>query len=148
MSKKKNEQPETIKLTNGEMEAMIFNQAFAKAIKQPFPVKTAYWLGRALDRLQQEYKPYQKLVQEIVEKYAERDEQKKNRPVKRKPDGQPAWGANEKKAQAEIEELKAIEVDLGIHRIALDLEACQKMNLTPSPESFALLMPLLEEIAE
>jgi len=144
MGKKKNEK--TITLTNGDIENMMFNPAFKQAVKQSFPVKTAYWLGRALDKVTQNYKPYQKAVNEIVEKYAEKEMIEKKERVKKKADGQPVWGENEEKATADLEDLKAIEVDLGIRPIKLDLDACEKMRLTPSPESLAVIMPLLEDI--
>jgi len=148
MTKKNEKKAKTIILTNGQLEAMAFNPAFRKAVQQPFPVKTSYWLARAMEKIERELKPFMKTMNEIMEKYAEKrlNDKTKKEEIKRRPDGMPVWGKNEEIATAALEELRAIEVDLGIQPIKLDLEACEKMDIIPSPETFALLMPLLEEL--
>ena len=142
--------PETIKMTNGEIEARLGNPAFAKAVKRNFPVKTSYWLGRCLKKMEEEFRHHSEKINELVENLAEKEIDGKtgNPRVKRRPDGQPVWGKSQEKAEVELKELREIEVDLGFQKICLDLEACEKRGLEVSPEDFALLIPFFEEVKQ
>ena len=159
MAKKENKAAgtkETITLTNGQIEMMLFNQAFSNAMKKQFPFKVNYWLGRILDKLKHLAEPYQKEVNAVIDKYAETETGKdgEEKP-KRRPDGNIVWGKNEKAAGDALKELREIEVDLGFHKIELDLDALETYyadlpaadkKTIPAPDDLAMLMPFFKEI--
>lgn len=147
---------ETIILTNGQIEMMMFNQAFSAAMKKQFPFKVNYWLGRILDKIKHLVEPYQKEANAVIDKYAEKEKDKdgEEKP-KRRPDGNIVWGKNEKAAGDALKELREIEVDLGFHKIELDLDALEKYyddlpaadkKLIPAPDDLAMLMPFFKEL--
>ena len=147
---------ETITLTNGQIEMMLFNQAFSNAMKKQFPFKVNYWLGRILDKIKHLAEPYQKEVNAVIDKYAETETGKdgEEKP-KRRPDGNIVWGKNEKAAGDALKELREIEVDLGFHKIELDLDALETYyadlpaadkKTIPAPDDLAMLMPFFKEI--
>lgn len=132
---------QTIKMTNGQIEAMMFNPAIQEAIKQSFPVKTSYWLGRAFDKVEQLFKPFKMKVDSIVEEYAKRDDKNE---IIRNESGQPNWGENFKDALAALAELRAIEIDLGINQIEINLDVCEEKGIVVSSETFMVLRPFLK----
>ena len=142
-----NPEKKTIKLTFEELEQLSYNPKFGQAVTQKFPVKTAYWLGRGVEKITRRMKEFQKVVNEIVDEYALKVENEITGDMvpKLRPDNQPDWGDNQKEAQARLKELREIEVDLEIQPITLDLDRCEEMGLTITAETFALLMPFLED---
>ena len=135
-----------IKMTNRKIEEIMFNPGTAEAIKQEFPGKNSYWIARAFDRVEQLYKPYQKEVQKVVEQYAQKETINGKEKVMRWPNKKPVWGDNEEVAEAEIEVLKDIEVDLGIDLIDLDLDKLEEKGINVAPVTFMIIQPFLKDM--
>jgi len=146
-----------ITITNGRLEFMMSSPRFSEAVKKIFPFKISYWIGRAVDRMDQLIRDFQKSVDQVIEQYAEKEKDKETgeEKPKRRPDGQVIWGKNGKLAADALSELREIEVDLGIDLIEIDLDkldeyfkglpAADKSRI-PTPDDLALLMPFFKPI--
>lgn len=130
---------ETIKITHAQIEALMASPGSLEAIKTKLPTKAAYWLARAIVKMQQIFKVYKDQQQEIVKAHAVKDD--KGKPVSQ-PNGNVVWEPDqEAEAGRKLKDLAEIEVDLGIHPIEID-----PLPESVTIESMILLMPLLKEI--
>ena len=132
----------SIKLKNSYFETIMANQqVFNNILNKPFPAKTGYWIGRAIDKIQSQNKIYFEAKQRLIKQYAEVDE-KGN--LKSKPDGSVVWPNNEALANfmKELEELQGIEIDLSMDEIEADFDLLEEKGITISPIE-AMLMPFL-----
>ena len=132
---------ENIKLKNEFFELAI-TKTFTAVMRKPFPIKTSYWLARIYDRIQKLGRVYFEQKNEIIKKYATKDEKGK---TKTNGIGDVEFGKNHEVASAEFDELQSIEVDIGIQPIEIDFEACEKKGITLTAEEMAMLLPLMVE---
>lgn len=64
----------SIKLKNSYFEIIMANQeTFNGILNKPFPAKTGYWIGRAIDKIQSQSKTYFDAKQRLIKQYAEID---------------------------------------------------------------------------
>ena len=143
---------ETIKITNQYLDTMASSLVIQTIIKKSFTAKTSYWLARVFDKLQREAKIYLAERQKMIEKYAKRhqsDGEKKDKDGKivkswKKgdmiSDGQSVSLTDIKEFTKEINELTEIEIEIGINKIAFDLEKEAACTI----EEMAILLPLLD----
>lgn len=124
-----------IKITNSYFER-INNPAFQELLKKPFPVKTAYWLGRVVEKLRQVAGHYFEAKQRLIEKYAEKG-----------PDGKTSLDKNGflkitdfDNFVNELQELQKIEIELRFNPIKLDLDKAPDLTV----EEMGILLPLIE----
>lgn len=130
---------DTIKLTNEQIEGIMQNPARATSLRRAMGIKEAYWLSRAMDKIQSLAKPYFRERNEIIEKFAKRDE--KGELVVNPKNGSYAWEtpASEKAANDAVAQLRSVEVDLGLKKIPIDWNNDSKFTV----EDMLLLGPLL-----
>ena len=145
----------SIKLKNSYFETIMANQqVFNNILNKPFPAKTGYWIGRAIDKIQSQSKIYFETKQRLIKQYAEVDEKgdlkakpdevDENGKITKKSDGSVTWPNNEALANfmKELEELQGIEIDLSMDEIKVDFDLLEEKGITISPIE-AMLMPFL-----
>ena len=144
---------ENIKILNSYFEK-VNTPTFQSMMKKDIfkEVKSRYWLGKALDKVQQESKRYfiekQKLIRQYSKKYTTdgRDKSEDGRMIKRwnKGDpmvlssGEPIWEDFDSFIK-DLGELQEIKIDLGM----------KKVEFTEPPDlpvgEIMLILPLIEE---
>lgn len=157
-----------IKTTNGyfetifafQMGQMALNREFEMAIKRPYPIKTGYWIGRSVNKLESLARIYFKNKFDLGNKYAEKyeaDVLKEGKVIFKKgdlitaPNGQLQFSSEGLKAfQNDLEELQNIELELDIDIIEFDMDKISELqekfnppNVT-LPSEFRLLAPLIK----
>ncbi|MDY7036657.1 MAG: hypothetical protein SV375_10920 [Thermodesulfobacteriota bacterium] len=129
-------------LTNRDFEIMGSkeNQDTLKGVlEKPLPPKFAYWIARALAKIQSESKVFFETKNRLMRQYAVLEEDDK---IKTTPGGLVVWDAAKggfEKFQVEFEQLLDTEVPLDMNRIRIDLEELEARNVTFTPAEFILL---------
>ena len=138
---------ETVIVTNEYFEKLSLKQnvdTLNNLLKKPFPAKISYWISRFVSVIQSRSKEYFNTKQSLVKKYAELDEQGNVRAL---PDNRVIW--NKKKMDdgaaftKEFAELLAIEVDLKLGPVKVNLEQLDELGVTITAAEWALL-PFIE----
>ena len=143
---------ENIKIPNSYFER-VNTPTFQSMMKKDIfkEVKARYWLGKALDRVEQESRRYFKEKQKLITQYAKKHtkagkEERNGQMIKRwnkgdpitLPSGEPDW-ENFDAFVKDLGELQEIEIDLGM----------KKVEFTDPPDlpvgEIMLILPLIEE---
>lgn len=133
-------QKENIILTNGRIKDLYTSPGLMAASRRNLGVKPSYWLARIIDKMDSIIKPYAKEQQKIIERYTEKDENGKPK----QQNNMFIWMKDQEgQANQELNELADIEVDLGIKKIHLDLDALEKKGERFTPEEMLSLLPLI-----
>lgn len=93
-------------------------------LKRSFPVKTGYWISRALDKIRQETKAYNISRNKLIETHADKEKQKEAEKKGTATPGQTIL-KDVNAFNQEIETLNEIELDLGIDKMDIDLEVLE-----------------------
>jgi len=109
-------------------------------LNKDLPIKLAYWIGRAFDKLNSESRTYFKMKQKLIEKWAEKD---KNGKIKTEKDNQTIIWKDYNKFIKELRELQDTEVEINIKPIEIDLDELEKKGITFKPGEI-MLMPFLK----
>jgi|GEM_PF-4572174 len=130
---------EKVKVKNSFFETFRMNQGIINGIlTKDFPVKTGYWIGRSIDKLNSESKVYFDQKDKIINKYSSKGE-----------DGKPETDENGNLKFENFEEfskslieLQQIEIELDVNFVEVDLDELEKKNITLKPLE-VMLMPFL-----
>lgn len=120
--------------------ALILSEVYEKIRVQKLPIKLAYKLTKIFSEIEKETDFYYRKLREIIDIYAERDDEGKVIPadsgggVKIKQDSIAV-------CQSEIDELTTLEVILP--DITFSLEELESLELTV--DEFSLFLPFIEE---
>ncbi len=125
-----------IKLKTAQADAMLNSPMFGQTIKKPFPVKTSYWLARAVDKIEQEMRTFLKQRQEVIDELAVKGEDGKPEVKK----GMVSFGENAEKAAEKLDGLLDIDIELDIKKIVIDPDRCPDLSV----EELMLLLPIIE----
>lgn len=130
---------ENIILTNRQIDFIMTNPATKGILKKQIPAKIAYWIERSLNKCESLHKSYINIRNEIVERYAKRDEEG-NFVTK----GNAVLWQEDKAEEANTEYIGLLdeENDLGIKMISVNLDSFG----TFSVEEMAIISPLLDVV--
>ena len=129
---------ESIKLTNGQIEGIIQAKGTIETIKVSLPLKPAYWLARAIEKMRDLYKIYKGEQQSIIDAHALK---KEDGTPQADSEGRVLWAPGQEQIAGEkLKELAEIEEDLGINKIDIS-----KASDNFSVENMLILMPLITE---
>jgi hypothetical protein len=135
-----------IKITNRQIDNLMFQRPKAFQDNSILPPKVRYWLGRVEVELERLYRAYSKERKKTLQKYAKKDE-KTGKPIVREVQTrddmiQKYDIEDQEKVNEEIEVLMDQEIEISdINPIKIDLEPDDKFF---SPNDMAVLMPFCE----
>jgi hypothetical protein len=132
-----------IVVSGRELEELALGAGLAGLAKRELPAKVAWWIGRGINRVQQEWKTYNATRKTVLEAYAKKDATGN---VKFKDAEKAIYDVPpEKEAalQTEMEEMRATKIDLGIQQLEMTGdEICDALTdrdiLIPGEELAAL----------
>lgn len=97
-----------------------------KILNKSFPIKTGYWISRAIEKIRQETKAYSDQRNKLVEDHKKGPKEYTEEDKKRKlPPGQVII-KDMMAYEADLAELQTTELKLGISKIEVDLEVLDK----------------------
>ena len=132
-------------LTNRDFEIMGHkeNQDTLKGVLlKPLPPKLAYWIAKALEKIQSESKVFFETKNRLMRQYVviEKDDK-----IKTTAGGLVVWDIAKggfEKFQEEYEELLNMEVPMDMNRVYINLDELEARNMTFTPAEF-MLMPFV-----
>lgn len=130
MAKKKEDEMIKVKSVYCEM---LDSPVVRRILDRPLPVKTGYWIGRAIEKIRQEAKAYMDQRDKLIKEHEDtkkRDEEKKKGDCdvcgrKGELPGQ-TFLKDQQAFQKELSVLQEVKIDLGIEKISVDLDELEK----------------------
>jgi len=134
---------ETIKMTNVQAENILSTRVLHTFLDRDLPTQTGYYLAKILDTLESMIRPYLKIKQKKIEKYADRDA---NGKLLKTPEGGYTIGDGIA-YRNELESIQDEVIDLGIEPVVFDFKALREMGIEMLPTGeLRVLMPLIDPI--
>ena len=122
-------------MTKTKKENIIVKSVYCEKLGEPatqsvlsksFPIKTGYWISRAIEKIRQEAKAYTDQRNKLIEEYQKKPEELTEEEKKAKmPVGQ-VFLKDVKAYEASLAELQMAELNLGIDKIKVDLDVLDK----------------------
>lgn len=115
---------EVIQITYRKIIDLVSTGRLAELEQKPFPRKVSFWVGRVIDKFDDELKSYNRQLSKLIDKNASRDP--KGNKIKRKefPDGRVQWDIADENKEAhekEVDELLDTEIDVHVYRMKIKL---------------------------
>lgn len=97
-----------------------------KILAKSFPIKTGYWISRAIEKIRQEAKAYTDQRNKLIEKYAKKPEELTDEEKKAKMPAGQVFLKDVKAYEEDLAVLQTADINLGIDKIKVDLNVLDK----------------------
>ena len=157
------EQDQVIKITYRKIIDLAFTgdpripSKLAQLERKPLPRKLAFWIGRVMDKFDDELRGYNRQQAKLIEDNVVRDDKGNKVKAQEFPDGRVQWKIDPEKRQAHDEAIDTLldtEIDIHVYRMKIKLSWIRDFKTMPdgkqipsrrvSPKMIRTLLPIAD----